>query len=110
MIVHDISDDDAERILPEITEEGLLLEPSAKAAPPVLPPARTRKAKELQTRLGVGKPIIAGGHGPRAVTRSSGSSRGKRAKSSKSLKPTEDTIEEGLSHLHFPSLKLIKKF
>ena len=107
MIVHDISDDDAERTLPEITEEGSLLEPSAKAAPsPVLPPARTRKAKELQTRLGVGKPVIAGGHGPRAVTRSTGSSRGKRAKSSKSLKPTEDTIEEGLSHLHFPRLEI----
>lgn len=102
MIVHDISDDDADRTLPEITEEVSLLEPSTEAAPSVLPPARTRKAKELQTRLGVGKPIIAGGHGPRAVTRSSGSSRGKRAKSSKSLKPTEDTIEEGLSRLHFP--------
>ena len=100
MIVHEISDDDAEKILPEIREEVLLLEPSAKAAPP--PPARTRKAKELQTRLGVGKPIIAGGRGPRAVTRSAGSSRGKQTKSSKSLKPTEDTIEEGLSRLHFP--------
>jgi len=103
MIVHEISDDDTEKILPEMVEEVLLLEPSPKAAPPpLLPPARTRKAKELQTRLGVGKPIIAGGRGPRAVTRSAGSSRGKQAKSSKSLKPTEDTIEEGLSRLPFP--------
>ncbi|KIM48074.1 hypothetical protein M413DRAFT_439782 [Hebeloma cylindrosporum] len=103
MVVHDISDDDAEEISPEISEDVRLLEPSAKPVPPpVLPPARTRKAKELQTRLGVGKPIMAGGQGPRAVTRSSGSTRGKRAKSSKSLKPTEHTIAEEPEPLSVP--------
>jgi len=106
MIVHDISDDDADKLLPDITEEVSPPEPSTKAAsPPALPPPRTRKAKELQTRLGVGKPLIAGGHGPRAMTRSLASSRGKRAKSSKSLKPMEDTIEEGIYCLPSPMAK-----
>ncbi|KAF4623587.1 hypothetical protein D9613_001922 [Agrocybe pediades] len=82
MIVHDIPEEDEEEDIPPPPE------------PPIIVPTRTRKAKELQTRLGVGKPIIAGGRGPRAVTRSSGSSRGKREKLSKSIKPMESTIEE----------------
>ncbi|KDR85126.1 hypothetical protein GALMADRAFT_233763 [Galerina marginata CBS 339.88] len=85
MIVHDISEeeDDADPENPPPEEEN-----------PTILPNRTRKAKELQTRLGVGKPVVAGGQGPRAVTRSSGSSRARLAKSSRSLKPIESTIEE----------------
>ncbi|PPQ98733.1 hypothetical protein CVT26_010033 [Gymnopilus dilepis] len=82
MIVHDISGDE---------------DNSAEDQPePVAPvaPARTRKAKELQKRLGVGKPVIAGGQGPRAVTRSSGSSRSRQTRLSRSRTVLESTIEE----------------
>jgi regulator of replication initiation timing len=63
-----------------------------------LPPAtRTRKAKDTQTRLGVGRPRLAGGEGARAVTKSASLSRTRRAKSSKNLrKPVEDAITEEL--------------
>ncbi|KAJ2928870.1 hypothetical protein H1R20_g8279, partial [Candolleomyces eurysporus] len=62
---------------------------------PSLPP-RTRKAKDLQTRLGVGRPKLAGGSGARAVTKSTSTSiqRGKRGKSSRMLSRVEPTIEE----------------
>lgn len=60
-----------------------------------VPAPRTRKAKELQTRLGVGRPVAAGGSGPRAVTKSSSIPRGRRGKSGKAMQPTEATIEEG---------------
>ncbi|KAF8640740.1 hypothetical protein AX17_000391 [Amanita inopinata Kibby_2008] len=58
----------------------------------VVPP-RTRKAKELQRRLGMGKPVAAGGPGPRAVTRSTTLSRGKHGKVSRTF-TTEATIPE----------------
>jgi hypothetical protein len=56
---------------------------------------RTRKAKELQKRLGVGKPIAAGGAGPRTVTRSTTLSRGTRFKPSKTVLPEATIHEEG---------------
>jgi len=102
MIVHDISEDESEQVGEEknIEEEAETVyseqpESERPPSPPPMPPPRTRKAKELQTKLGVGKPVLAGGTGPRAVTRSSSSSKGKRAKSSKSMKPREATIVEG---------------
>ena len=92
IIVHDPEEDGDE--LSEETMSGGL--PGEKASTPSLvPPPRTRKAKEMQTRLGKGKPIIAGGSGPRAITASSGSSKGRLAKSSKTMKPREPTIHEG---------------
>lgn len=86
MVVHDISGDE---------------DNSNEDQPPPEPvaPVRTRKAKELQKRLGVGKPVIAGGQGPRAVTRSSGSSRSRQTKFSRSRTVLESTIEEGAIHL-----------
>ena len=94
MIVHDI---DEEEKLEEEKKNSCTEE--AEQIPSLISPAapRTRKAKETQTRLGVGKPLAAGGQGPRAVTRSSGSSRGKETKLSKSHKPKEPTIQEGES-------------
>lgn len=94
MIVHDIDEENLEEERKNSSEE-------AQQNPSLNFPAapRTRKAKETQTRLGVGKPLAAGGQGPRAVTRSSGSSRGKEAKLSKSHKPKEPTIQEGESLL-----------
>lgn len=63
---------------------------------PVDPTPRTRKAKDTQYRLGVGRPIIAGGSGARAVTKSVSVSRGsKKVKSMKNVKPLEDPIAEG---------------
>ena len=94
MIVHDIDEEE------NLTEERE--NPSTEEAqqdPSLTSPAapRTRKAKETQTRLGVGRPLAVGGQGPRAVTRSSGGSRRKETKSSKSHKPKEPTIQEGES-------------
>lgn len=66
--------------------------------PAVLPsrlPTRTRKAKEMQKRLGVGRPVAAGGSGPRVVTRSATISREKRVRGSESMKQLEATTQEG---------------
>jgi hypothetical protein len=49
---------------------------------------RTRKAKETQRRLGVGKPKAAGGNGARSVTRAISPSKGRRGRSSRSVIPT----------------------
>ena len=57
------------------------------------PPApRTRKAKETQLRLGVGRPKTAGGAGARAVTKSFSLQKNKRI--SKSVKISEAVIPE----------------
>ncbi|KAG7450376.1 uncharacterized protein BT62DRAFT_927676 [Guyanagaster necrorhizus] len=66
------------------------IEPVAPVQPH--PPPRTRKAKETQTRLGVGRPVAAGGTGARAVTKSANVTNGKRGKS-RSVKP-QVTIQE----------------
>ncbi|PPQ72022.1 hypothetical protein CVT24_008074 [Panaeolus cyanescens] len=95
MIIHEPDEE-------EMDQHNVFKEPSP--SPPLAPPPRTRKAKELQTRLGVGKPVAAGGSGPRAITRSSGSSsKGKRAKSSKSMKPKEAPIQEEPEPTHILS-------
>ncbi|KAF8167969.1 hypothetical protein B0H34DRAFT_792635 [Crassisporium funariophilum] len=99
MIVHDIEEEE-EEMQEEISQSEEVEEDSPPTPPPV-PPPRTRKGKELQTRLGFGKPMAAGGQGPRTVTRSSGT-RVKRAKSSKSLKQTEPTIDEESETLSVP--------
>ena len=70
----------------------------AEPTPPRTPPlvTRTRKAKESQTRLGKGRPVIAGGTGARAITKSVSVSRGSKrgVKSSKSIQNVQDTIPE----------------
>jgi len=94
MIVHDLEQEDDDK--DEESEATISDEPPVQKLPtPPLVPPRTRKAKELQTRLGKGKPVIAGGSGARAVTASSGSSKGRHSRSSKAMKPREPTIEEG---------------
>lgn len=95
MIVHDI--DEEENLEEERKNSSEEAQQNSSLNFQAVP--RTRKAKETQTRLGVGKPLAAGGQGPRAVTRSSGSSRGKETKLSKSHKPKEPTIQEGESLL-----------
>jgi hypothetical protein len=71
-------------------------QPDEHKPPPVSSPPRTRKARDTQYRLGVGRPTIAGGSGARAVTKSVSLSRGsKGAKSTRNTKPSEETIIEG---------------
>ncbi|KAG8219921.1 hypothetical protein J3R82DRAFT_916 [Butyriboletus roseoflavus] len=89
VIVHG-SEDEAEPTLPQCHHQ---VKPHEQLA------QRTRKAKQTQYRLGVGRPVIAGGSGARAVTKSVNISRTpKRAKSSRLIKPSEATITEGQIH------------
>ncbi|TRM65725.1 hypothetical protein BD626DRAFT_427282 [Schizophyllum amplum] len=73
---------------PQSNVENHQPEPAAVASP-----ARATKAKQ-QTRLGVGRPVAAGGKGARAVTKSlSMAKRGKAA--SRTVKPEATIPEEG---------------
>jgi hypothetical protein len=98
MIVHDIDDEEKDE---NSAHSEDIKEETPAPAPSATPVPRTRKAKELQTRLGVGKPQLAGGQGPRAVTRSSGSSKGRGLKASRSIRTMEATIEEGWYYCFF---------
>ncbi|KAG2044702.1 hypothetical protein BDR03DRAFT_937052 [Suillus americanus] len=95
VIIHDTDEEEeGEEAIGEIEVEQQPEEHKPLPAP-VDPTPRTRKAKDTQYRLGVGRPIIAGGSGARAVTKSVSVSRGsKRAKSMKNVKPSEDPIAE----------------
>ncbi|THH10936.1 hypothetical protein EW145_g1002 [Phellinidium pouzarii] len=57
--------------------------------------SRVSKSRDSQYRLGVGRPLAPGGPGPRSVTRSSSTAKPKRGKNSRSLRPPEETIDEG---------------
>lgn len=89
MIVHDIDEEE------EHGANSNTHEVDSGSMPTPQPPPRTRKAKDTQVRLGVGKPRTIGGDGARAITRSSGSSKSKWTKPSRSMIPKEDTIVEG---------------
>ncbi|KAJ3798803.1 hypothetical protein GGU11DRAFT_556649 [Lentinula aff. detonsa] len=91
MIVHDLEGD--EEGSAEDAEEEEEERSEQQEAPPQ-PPPRTRKAKETQLRLGVGRPMAAGGKGARAVTKSVSVSKSRKGKGSRSVKPSEATIEE----------------
>lgn len=92
VIIHDSDEEDSalqeqhrRSVAPTISSEP--------EAPP--PPPRTRRAKETQYRLGVGRPTVVGGSGARAVTRStSATTKAKRGKGSRSVKPVEAAIQE----------------
>ncbi|KIY45450.1 hypothetical protein FISHEDRAFT_76631 [Fistulina hepatica ATCC 64428] len=97
IIIHDTDEEDSH------DEHN---EPVIEAQPA---PSRTRKAKETQFRLGVGRPIAAGGNGARVVTRTATQSRAKRGKaSSKAAIPVEPTIEEEPEQIEQPE-QLAKK-
>lgn len=67
-------------------------EPSARP-----PSSRARKTKETQLRLGVGRPVVAGGEGARTITKPPSVARGRRGKNSRSLPTLQPTIaEEGV--------------
>lgn len=93
VIIHD-TDDEEDQGDDEQREDAEETENQPQTQPDLVPPPRTRKVKETQTRLGVGRPVAAGGSGARAVTKSQSVSRGKRVKASKSMKLTEATIPE----------------
>ncbi|VDB86499.1 unnamed protein product [Peniophora sp. CBMAI 1063] len=85
----------------DATDDGALTPvplPESEVAPsPVTttgPATRTRKAKNTQLRLGVGRPTAAGGPGPRAVTRADSQPKVKRAKPSRVGRPAEEPIAE----------------
>ena len=107
VIIHETGDEDLgantqeTELITEETTQAMEEPPQEPPEPPSLP--RTRKAKDTQRRLGVGRPIAAGGSGPRAVTKSLSVSRSRRAKSSRNVIPVEDTIpEEGALPLSYP--------
>ncbi|KAI6005253.1 hypothetical protein F5J12DRAFT_835767 [Pisolithus orientalis] len=91
LIIHGAGNDIIEEGTSSPVEE---VKPPPPPSPRQLP--RTRKAKESQYRLGVGRPVVAGGSGARSITKSvSVSRKSKRGKSSTSVKPSEATITEG---------------
>ncbi|KIL70695.1 hypothetical protein M378DRAFT_6630 [Amanita muscaria Koide BX008] len=111
MIIHDVDDEEGQsrkpshadaKNPPDNTNLSRLPEiPQQQRRPTFTVPAinRTRKAKELQRRLGVGKPVAAGGPGPRTITRSTTLSRGRQTRLSKPFKaevtiPEEESIPE----------------
>ena len=95
VIIHDTDGDAHEDIDRDSIEQCThAYEHDTQETTHTTPPAtRARKAKE-QTRLGLGRPVAAGGSGPRAVTKSLSVAKGKPPKASKSIKQTEGTIPE----------------
>lgn len=66
VIIHDIP----EEMNGQDSHTATRLETAVPVPLPPAPPVRNQKAKELQRRLGVGRPIAAGGTGARTVTQS----------------------------------------
>ena len=81
---------------PNETDNGAPAPSEAESTPVPPPPAsRTRKAKDTQTRLGMGRPVIAGGSGARVVTKSISISKNvKRGKNSRNVRAAQETIRE----------------
>ncbi|KAI0670044.1 hypothetical protein C8Q78DRAFT_1192432 [Trametes maxima] len=94
VIIHDTDEED--NAAGEDDNRSRSMAVAASSEPDAPPPPRTRRAKETQYRLGVGRPTVAGGSGARAVTRSASLSvRGKRTtRASRSVKPVEAAIQE----------------
>ena len=90
VVVRDTDEEDepTTRSKPDTTK---ISQPTSQPLPPP-PTTRTRKAKETQLRLGVGRPKAVGGVGARAVTKSFSLAKNKRV--SKSVKISEAAIPE----------------
>jgi hypothetical protein len=88
MIVHSDTEEDADHRTTKPESEALSgLNPG--------PMTRTRKARDAQLRLGVGRPPAAEGRGPRVVTRSGSVVKGARSRSGRGAKPVPTPIVEG---------------
>ncbi|KAF5356310.1 hypothetical protein D9756_003882 [Leucocoprinus leucothites] len=92
VIIHDVLEEGGTTQQNDTSVAGRPNIDASVPSPPTIP-TRTKKAKELQKRLGVGKPIAAGGTGARAVTRSTTVPR-ERLKSNQSIQQLEATIQE----------------
>lgn len=104
VIIHDINEEEEVVETIEQPEEQ-------KCLPPVASTSRTRKARDTQYKLGVGRPTIAGGSGARVVTKSVSVSRGsKRVKSTRNVKPSAETIVEGELYLSLGHPLVISSF
>lgn len=97
MIVHSDTEEDEDHHAAKPESEALSgLNPG--------PMTRTRKARDAQLRLGVGRPPAAEGRGPRVVTRSVSVAKGARSRSARGGKPVPTPIVEGSSRFyHFRS-------
>ncbi|KAF8642377.1 hypothetical protein AX16_009645 [Volvariella volvacea WC 439] len=102
MIIHDLPETEAGQGV-----VGGVPSPQMNSLP-IVPPPRTRKAKETQYRLGIGKPVVAGGQGPRAVTRSRSISKSKRLRGSRALNPETMIVEEEAEIPEVPTSSLGK--
>ena len=100
VIIHSDTDEDE-------AHRAVKPESQAPSGPHPGPVTRTRKARDAQLRLGVGRPTIAGGSGPRAVTRSVSVAKGAPSRSGRGAKPPSAPVVDGASgHLHHPCLQL----
>lgn len=97
MIVHsDTEEDEDHHALKPESESLSGLNPG--------PMTRTRKARDAQLRLGVGRPPVAEGRGPRVVTRSVSVAKGARSRSGRGAKSVPTSIMEGsYGFYHFRS-------
>lgn len=107
-------EEDAVAPEPDTADEADNEDPAPSDAEPTPPPTpppttRNRKAKDMQTRLGVGRPVIAGGTGARAVTKSISVPKGsKRGNISRSIPPVQETImEEGETDGTLSSIQIL---
>lgn len=95
MVVHDIVEEEpAMEVVQEEAEPEPEIEDPKESV--LLKPVRTRKSKDSQTKLGVGRPKAAGGSGARAVTKSTSVPRGRGRKPSRMMSRVDATIPEGL--------------
>jgi hypothetical protein len=97
MIIHSDTEEDEDHHAAKPESEALSgLNPG--------PMTRTRKARDAQLRLGVGRPPTAEGRGPRVVTRSVSVAKGARSRSGRGAKPVSTPTVEGSSGFyHFRS-------
>lgn len=70
------------------------------------PMTRTRKARDAQLRLGVGRPPAAEGRGPRVATRSVSIAKGARSRSGRGAKSSIMEGSYGFYHCHSPLILL----
>ncbi|KAI0335385.1 hypothetical protein GY45DRAFT_908252 [Cubamyces sp. BRFM 1775] len=95
VIIHDTDEED--NAPGDDTRRSLAPQSSESEAQPPPPPPRTRRAKETQYRLGMGRPTVVGGSGARSATRTvsiavRGGSR--RLRASRNIRPVEAPIIE----------------
>jgi hypothetical protein len=99
MIVHSDTEEDEDQHAVKPESEALSgLNPG--------PMTRTRKARDAQLRLGVGRPTTSRGRGPRIATRSVSVAKGVRSRSGRGAKRASTPTVEGSSHFRLPFILL----